>query len=510
MADRAQINAVIKGDARGFNKSIDSASNKAKSFATGALKQMGGAIVAAFAIQRVISFGKEILQLADDIQTTANTFDIAVESVVAWKGVMAESGIGVDRFMKMFGRMVSAQADARKGLTTYVDALRDMNISARDFSSLKVDKLMELMAKRYQEAGDKMMFLGGAAKLLGTRIGPGLIEVFQRVNEEGMGGFTEEAEKSVKAVEDLAALSDKIEKFWSNFEMGAIRATGALIDFVKETNKSIQEDPVSIMATASFQADEMARIEAQQEGKEPTSNFWQVEGGYFQKYFEKLGEIYYNKQLGLMNEAGEDISFWKPKVPLKKPEETPEAKEDTSFDIEYSQKLEDKKFAYKLKNLEAQEKIYLLKKKEDDLLTAYPFGEDFDTRTKADIKLLDLRNKIYDLQVKINKEQEKGLKDYFKDEEAFAKKLSKGKKGKEEEQEPFREERFNELARVGGQVGGQANFAAGNAIKAINVAEKQVRIAEASDKKLSELVVIGTKNNNANEAKNWDEGAVLG
>jgi len=527
MADRAQINAVIKGDAKDFNKSIDSASNKAKTFVTGALKQMGGAIVAAFAVQRVIQFGKELLRVADDIQTTANTFGIAVESVLAFKGVMAESGIGVEKFMKMFGRMVSAQADARKGLTTYVDALRDMNISARDFSSLKVDKLMELMAKKYQEAGDKMLFLGGAAKLLGTKIGPNLIEVFQRINEEGMAGFTEEAKKAADGVKELAATSDALEGFFDTIQTRSLSAAGAMISLGKEFQamakwyqggigplgemRAGRKETFKSIGLGRFEEDttDEERADFDEVAKLVNKQVDEITGGGLKGYLYK---VMHPQLMQVLSDYATTL------IHKRKLREDDEAKEkQAAQDKLKADRLlanspmpsESKEF---LKWYDLYEKRLLGQK---DILSQIAYYEEEINSLHKDqvedpsnyniaIDILKLEKKRYDLVVKINKEQEKGLKDYFKDEEAFAKRLGKAKKEEEKKIEEAPRERFNELARIGGQVGGQGNFAAGNAIKAINVAEKQARIAESSDKKLTEIRVAVDKLNNKPE-----EGAVL-
>jgi len=207
----AKLQAMLGMDASKFNASTKKAGNNVNKFGQG-LGKIKGLIAGAFSIGIIVAFGRKMLKMADDLQTAANIFNVSIETMIAFQSVMAESGISAERFNKIFGRIASAQGDVRRGLATYVDAINDMNISSEEFVGIGVDKALELMAQKYGEAADKGKFMEGTVKLLGTRL-VGLVEVFQRMNREGMDPFRKNAESAADGMRELAKASDKLEKY---------------------------------------------------------------------------------------------------------------------------------------------------------------------------------------------------------------------------------------------------------------------------------------------------------
>ncbi|MBU4208496.1 MAG: hypothetical protein KKD12_02295, partial [Proteobacteria bacterium] len=92
---------------------------------------------------------------------------------------------------------------------------------------LGIEKVLELMAKKYAEVGNKQQFVGGMAKLLGART-IDLIEVFQRMNKEGMAKYAEEAKVAADGMNVLAKASDSFEKAGSKIINWAATAFGWL------------------------------------------------------------------------------------------------------------------------------------------------------------------------------------------------------------------------------------------------------------------------------------------
>jgi len=211
MSVLSELTAKASLNGAQFKAEVKNIGNSVTSLGSNQLAGLKGMIAGAFSVGVLIQFGRKILQTADDLQTAANIFGLSLETMIAFKSVMAESGIGADRFNKIFGRIASAQVDVRNGLATYVDALKEMNISSAEFQNLGIDKVLELMAKKYAEVGNKQQFVGGMTKLLGART-IDLIEVFQRMNKEGMAKYAEEAKVAADGMNVLAKASDSFEK----------------------------------------------------------------------------------------------------------------------------------------------------------------------------------------------------------------------------------------------------------------------------------------------------------
>ncbi|MCG2681183.1 MAG: hypothetical protein L6455_14635 [Kiritimatiellae bacterium] len=227
MSVLSELTAKASLNGAQFKAEVKNIGNSVTSLGSNQLAGLKGMIAGAFSVGVLIQFGRKILQTADDLQTAANIFGLSLETMIAFKSVMAESGIGADRFNKIFGRIASAQVDVRNGLATYVDALKEMNISSAEFQNLGIDKVLELMVKKYAEVGNKQQFVGGMAKLLGART-IDLIEVFQRMNKEGMAKYAEEAKVAADGMNVLAKASDSFEKAGSKIINWAATAFGWL------------------------------------------------------------------------------------------------------------------------------------------------------------------------------------------------------------------------------------------------------------------------------------------
>jgi hypothetical protein len=226
----AQLKALFSIDTKQGEAAIDSIGNKVKQLGTNQLAGLKGMIAGAFSVGVIASFGRKILQTADDLQTAANTFGTSMQTMIALKSVMAESGIGAEKFMRVFGKLNASVSEAKAGVKTYTDAFAAMNIAQEDLIGLDVDKVLELMAKRYGEANSKAEFLAATSKALGERIGPQLIEVFQRINKEGLEKFSKEAESAAAGMETLAQASDNLERSGNNIILWA----GTLIGYLNQ------------------------------------------------------------------------------------------------------------------------------------------------------------------------------------------------------------------------------------------------------------------------------------
>jgi hypothetical protein len=242
MAAIAELKAIASLDGKKFDAEVKRIGSSVDKFGAG-LSQLKGLIAGAFTIGAVVSFGRKLLATADDLQTAANTFDVSLESMIAFKSAMAESGIGADRFMRIFGKLNSSISEAQRGVKTYTDAFDMMGVSQRELIGLGMDEVMALMATKYEAAGDKAQFLAGVSKAFGERIGPQLIEVFQRLNTEGLDEFKKSAEGAADGIAELAKASDRLEKLGDDAIVWSAKTVGA-IDLViqKMADMQVQEE----------------------------------------------------------------------------------------------------------------------------------------------------------------------------------------------------------------------------------------------------------------------------
>jgi len=175
----------------------------------GALK---GMVASAFGIGAVMAFGRKMLQTADDLQTAANTFGITIESMLALKAAMAESGIGADAMMRIMSRLPRAQGEVVKGNKRMVEALQSLGISQEQFVSLAPDTLLERLAVAYVATGGTAEAFNAVGAIFGERIGPQMIEVLQRIGKDGLAPFQDGVKAAADGMTTLAEASDALEK----------------------------------------------------------------------------------------------------------------------------------------------------------------------------------------------------------------------------------------------------------------------------------------------------------
>lgn len=239
MAAVAQLKALLGIDTAQAEKAVDNIGNKVKQLGSNQLAGLKSAIAGAFSVGALVMFGRKLLQTADDLQTAASVYGTTIETMIAFKSVMAETGIGAERFNKIFGRIKTMQADVGAGLATYTRELEKMNLTQEDMIGLNAPDVLLLLAKAYGEAADKNKFLEGTSKLLGTRLVE-LVEVFQRINKEGMEKFQKEAAKSAEGMAKLAAASDSMEKAGNKITLWAAQVVTPLMKVAETLDKVLK------------------------------------------------------------------------------------------------------------------------------------------------------------------------------------------------------------------------------------------------------------------------------
>lgn len=236
MAARAELRATASLDGKQFEVGMRKIKGEVGGFASqlGGLKSM---IAGAFTVGAVVSFGRKMLQTADDLQTAATSVGITMEAMLGLQSAMAASGIKAESMLKILGKLKSTQGEVVNGVKTYTDAIKDLNISEEEFVGLNVDRVLELLAKQYAEAGGSAEAFNAINKIFGERIGKDLIEVFGRLNKEGLDAFTEKSKAAASGMRDLAAASDSIEEAQNYLT----RATGATVGWFMKRGEKIAD-----------------------------------------------------------------------------------------------------------------------------------------------------------------------------------------------------------------------------------------------------------------------------
>lgn len=208
---QAELKTVASLDDRAFSAGLGRMKSHTDTFGAG-LGRLKGMIAGAFTISAITSFTKSLMNMADDMMTTAETFGLSVESVLALQSAMAGSGMGAEDMMRIFGRLKDSQAEVANKNKIMLDAVAALGIGYQEFMALPIDRLLARIGEKYVEAGRSTQAFGAISDIFGQRIGPAVIEVLERINTQGLDGFIEKSKEAADATRQFAAASDYLEE----------------------------------------------------------------------------------------------------------------------------------------------------------------------------------------------------------------------------------------------------------------------------------------------------------
>lgn len=244
----ARLDTVITADSRGFAQGVDKAQQRTAMFES-QLNGMRSMVAGAFSIGAVVAFSRTLLKTADDMQTAANTFGLTMDSVIGLKTAMAGSSIGAERMLQIFNKVNEAQAGVVKGELIMTDALKALNISQEEFVGAGVDQALAMMADGLMNAQNETAALNAISEMFGARIGPDMVEVLNRINDEGLAKFQEEGKKSAAAMDELATASDWLEKAWNGLLLKGAQLVSALVKIGQVALESIKFAAAAVYTT---------------------------------------------------------------------------------------------------------------------------------------------------------------------------------------------------------------------------------------------------------------------
>lgn len=233
---RAELRAIASLDGRKFEAGVRRVSGSTSKFQR-QLSRLPAQLGLAFSVGAVVNFGRSLLQMADNLATAAQNVGITMQQMLTLQNAMAESGIKADQMSNILSRITIAQDGVIDGNERYIKALDKLGISAREFISLDTEGVIELLSKRYGEARGSAQAFGAIVDLFGRRQGPAMVEVLQRISDEGLGKFRKGTNESAAAMAELAMLYDKMEKWGTGFQVFASRIVWGL-DWIGASIKS--------------------------------------------------------------------------------------------------------------------------------------------------------------------------------------------------------------------------------------------------------------------------------
>lgn len=174
----ARLGVVMTVNSAEFKKGLDDATiqsrafqaqikrqnaESAKSYAevSAAISKMGiVAAVAGAAILKAFSY-------ADEIQDTADSLDLTVESLIRMRNALAASGGETENMGRLLTKLVVAQQKARDGTDSVRDAFSKLGVAGSEVEKLAPDELFKRVAEQLKQIEDPAKRNAMAFELLG-------------------------------------------------------------------------------------------------------------------------------------------------------------------------------------------------------------------------------------------------------------------------------------------------------------------------------------------------------
>lgn len=220
---QAEIKTVATLDNAPFKAGISGMSSQ--------LAGMKGMIAGAFTVGAVVSFGRSMLQVADNMKQVGDATNLQMGSMVALKTVATENNMDFDQMSKVLGKLRDAQGEVASLSKPMLEALQKLGITAEEFVGIPVDEVLEKIGKKFSESGGSADAFNAVTAIFGEKIGPKMMDMLRALADEGMVNLKKRTDEATKGFEAMARAQGNIEKAQSNIQLWAGKAVGGYMGF---------------------------------------------------------------------------------------------------------------------------------------------------------------------------------------------------------------------------------------------------------------------------------------
>ncbi len=234
-----ELKAIATLDGKPFELEITKIGGSVDKLGSGPLAGLKGMIAGAFSIGAVISFGRSMLQTADNMKQVGDATNLHMRSMVALKTVAAENNMDFDQMSKVLGKLRNAQGEVVSLSKPMLDSLQKLGITAEEFIGIPVDEVLEKIAKKFSESGGSADAFNAVTAIFGEKIGPKMMDMLRALADEGMVNLKKRTEEATKGFEKLAEAQGNIEKFKSGAELTTGKAVGGIMGLFEKLGEMV-------------------------------------------------------------------------------------------------------------------------------------------------------------------------------------------------------------------------------------------------------------------------------
>lgn len=196
----------------------------------GSLKGLAGPLAAAFSAAAVVSYGKSILDTADNLAKLSQKTGVSVEDLSAFQKSAELAGVSSEGLATSMLRLNKSLADAAGGSKLQADALKSVGISQQEIATLSPAQALERIADAFANSEDGANKTQVAMALLG-KSGAELIPLLNGGSKALRAfGSTFSSDFAKKAEE----FNDNLTILGQNIQVFAVNVIGPVIELLNK------------------------------------------------------------------------------------------------------------------------------------------------------------------------------------------------------------------------------------------------------------------------------------
>ena len=189
----AEARARFTWDSSNFKAALDGTAQNIDRVNQNQLKSFAKRMAAAFSVGMVINWSRrfigEAMRVADEVDNLSKKLDIGVESTQSLRRVAETSGIEFGQLESAISRTRVEIERANTGNAASIERFKALGISIDDLKSKNTEQIFEQVARAMSENKGDAETLNAAYELMGTRSGPQLQRMLENLGEEGFAAL---------------------------------------------------------------------------------------------------------------------------------------------------------------------------------------------------------------------------------------------------------------------------------------------------------------------------------
>jgi len=235
----AEARITSRLDSRGFEKGVGKMKGGISKLSA-SLGSMKGLMAGAFSIGAITSLFKGATEFGSSISDLADQAGISTDAFQALEIAAMNAGVEQEKIRTAMSKLNVVMGQAKGGMKTYVDMFRKVGIAQKELENMNPQQVFERLAGTISTAERGSEAFGAALEILGTRSGAQLVEVFRKINNEGLDQMITKGKQAGQIMGgDLVKALDETADAMAQFDRGVKVVSGRTIGFFSKMFKSI-------------------------------------------------------------------------------------------------------------------------------------------------------------------------------------------------------------------------------------------------------------------------------